>query len=363
MAQGHLNDAASTLEQSLQFVVDQGKPIPPDAAELYRGLCELKRERGELDSALLYLSRSKELDGRAVLLGQQHRLRVAEALMRQIQGDLDGALDLLYEAERLYVRSPLPVVRPISAMKARIWVLQGRQAEALGWMHDQGLSVDDELSYMREFEHVTLARVLMARYKNASDDSIHKAKGLLERLLRAAEAGGRIGNVIEILVLQALAFAAQGDIPLALAVLERALTLAEPEGYVRLFVDEGPSMAALLARMDASRKNCTPGMEAYAHRLLAAFEKKPLSKTLQRALDETPADFAASATQGLLEPLTQRELEVLDLIGQGLSNQEIGERLFLALDTIKGHNRRIFDKLDVKRRTEALSRARELGLL
>ena len=119
-------------------------------------------------------------------------------------------------------------------MKARIWVTQGRLAEALEWARERSLSVDDELSYLREFEHITLARVLIARYKNDPvDGSIHEAIGLLERLLQAAEEGGRMGSVIEILVLQALAHAAQGDIPLALVSLERALTLAEPEGYVR----------------------------------------------------------------------------------------------------------------------------------
>lgn len=364
MAQGHLNEAASVLEQTLQFVLDQGKPLPPDTAELYRGLCELSRERGELDSALRYLSESKELDGGAVLLGGQHRLRVEEAQVKQSQGDLDGALDLLYEAERLYQRSPLPVMRPLPAMKARIWLAQGKLAEALNWVGEQGLSVDDDLDCLHEFEHVTLARVLMSRYKNNHDDSSLKAMGLLERLLQAAEAGGRTGSVNEILVLQALAYSAMGDIQLAFAVLERALKLAEPEGYVSVFVDEGPCMAELLTMMNASRKSGTSGTEAYTHKLLAAFEKRKLPlKPIQRALEEMPADFTSSLSQGLLEPLSQRELEVLSLIGQGLSNQEIGERLFLALDTIKGHNRRIFDKLDVKRRTEALARARELGLL
>ena len=266
VAQGHLREAASTLEQTLQFVVDQGEPLPPDTADLHRGLSELCLERGDLESAARHLSRSRELGGQAELLGWQHRLCVAQALLKQMQGDWDGALALLDEAERLYVRTPLPVVRPISAMKARIWVAQGRQAEALGWAREQGLSVDDDLSYLHEYEHVTLARVLMARYRNDPDDSIHEAMRLLERLLQAAEEGGRTGSVIEILVLLALAHEAKGDIPLALASLERALTLAEPEGYVRIFVDEGPSMAELLTRMIASRESGAPGVEAYIRR-------------------------------------------------------------------------------------------------
>ena len=128
-----------------------------------------------------------------------------------------------------------------------MWVAQGRLGEALGWAREQGLSVSDDLSYLREFEHITLARVLLARYKSdRADRSILEAMGLLERLLQAAEEGERTGSVIEILVLQALAHHVQGDIPAALVPLQRALTLAEPEGYVRIFVDEGPPMAVLL---------------------------------------------------------------------------------------------------------------------
>jgi LuxR family maltose regulon positive regulatory protein len=359
MAQGHLNEAASTLEQSLQFVADQGEPLPPDAADLYRGLSELSRERGDLESAAQYLSRSEGLGGQAELLGWQYRLSVAQASLRRIQGDMDGALDLLCEAERVYVRTPLPVVRPISAMKARIWVSQGKQAEALGWAREQGLSVNDDLSYLHEFEHVTLARALIARYKNDPDDSIHKAMGLLERLLEAAEEGGRIGSVIEILVLQALAHEAKDDIPLALASLERALTLAEPEGYARIFVDEGPPMAGLLMRMNASRKSGTPGMEAYIHKLLAAFEKQTLSRTTQGK----PSPMKGIRPEPSVEPLSEREREVLRLLGTELKGPEIARELFISVNTLRTHTKSIFGKFGVNNRLAAVRRGKELALL
>src|SRR5947209_15485408 len=126
-------------------------------------------------------------------------------------------------------------VRPVAAWKARVWVAQGRVGEAFGWARERGLSVSDDLSYLREFEHITLARVLLARSKSdRTDHSMREAMELLERLLKAAEAGERTGSVIEILMLQALAHQAQGNIPAALAPLERALMLAEPEGYIRL---------------------------------------------------------------------------------------------------------------------------------
>ena len=156
-----------------------------------------------------------------------------------------------------------------------------------------------------------------------------------------------MGSAIEILVLQALALAAAGDIPTALKSLARALTLAEPEGYVRIFVDEGRPMAALLS--DAAARGMMPD---YTGKLLAAFGPQIL-----------PPDADPAQPVSEVDPLSARELELLRLVAQGLSNQEIGERLFLALDTVKGHNRRIYAKLQVQRRTEAVARARELGLI
>jgi len=141
-------------------------------------------------------------------------------------------------------------VRPIATRKIRVWVAQGRLGEALGWVREQGLSVENELSYLREFDHITLARVLLARYQSErADRSILEAMGLLERLLKAAEEGRRVGSVIEILVLQAIAYHAQGDLSAALLPLQHALALAEPEGYVRMFLDEGPPMAQLLLKL------------------------------------------------------------------------------------------------------------------
>jgi LuxR family maltose regulon positive regulatory protein len=222
--------------------------------------------------------------------------------------------------------------------------------EALGWARERGLAVEDELCYLHEFDHITLARVLLAGYlSDRVDGSISGVMGLLERLLNAAEEGGRKGSVIEILVLQALAYHAQGDLPAALLPLQHALALAEPQGYVRMFLDEGSSMMQLLS--EASAREIMPD---YTDKLLAAFEAE------KRKSEDKP-DLPPA--QPLIDPLSLRELEVLQLLAKGLSNREIGERLFLALDTVKGHNRKIFEKLQVQRRTEAVARAHELGLL
>ncbi|MCP4286437.1 MAG: helix-turn-helix transcriptional regulator, partial [Gammaproteobacteria bacterium] len=200
------------------------------------------------------------------LIDWPYRYCIAQAQLKEAEGDLEAALDLLDEAKRVYARNPVPNVRPVEALKARVYVRQGRLANALDWVRDRGLSVDDDLSYLREFEHIVLVRVLIAEYKsNHAERSVLQAVGLLERLLKAAEDGKRMGSVIEILALQALAHQAQGN-PLALASLERALTLAEPEGYVRLFVDEGVAMAHLLS------ETAVHGiMPDYTGKLLAAF--------------------------------------------------------------------------------------------
>jgi LuxR family maltose regulon positive regulatory protein len=275
---------------------------------------------------------------------------LAQARLKKAQGDMDSALDDLQEAERQYIRGPIPDVRPVAALKTWVWVRQGRLAEALGWARERGLSVDDDLSFLREFEHITLARVLIARYKSDKEDGpMHEVMGLVERLLQAAEEGRRMGSVIEILVLQALAHQVQDDTSSALVSLERALTLAEPEDYVRIFVDEGIPMFHLLS--EAAAHGIMPD---YTGKLLAVFETEQ-----QKSEDKSYLRPA----QPLIEPLSERELEVLQLMALGLSNREISERLFLALSTVKGHNQRIFGKLEVQRRTEAVARARELGLL
>ena len=265
------------------------------------------------------------------------------ARIRQAEGDLGGALDLLNEAERRYVSDFFPNVRPVPALRARVQIAQGEVGEPLAWARERDLSVEDDLSYLREFEHITLARVLLARYTTErAERSIQDATRLLERLRQAAEEGQRTGSVIEILVLQALAHQAHEDVPAALASLRRAVTLAEPEGYVRIFADEGPLMASLLR---AVVKQGSAGH--YVRRLLAA------SSTTE---DRTPA------SQGLAEPLSARELDVLRLLGTDLDGPGIARELIVSLNTMRTHTRNIYAKLGVNNRRAAVRRARELGL-
>jgi LuxR family transcriptional regulator, maltose regulon positive regulatory protein len=348
-AQGRLREATRIYERALDLAAGLGGSVPPPTADLYVGLSELCHEHNDLDAASRYLRSSKELGEHGGLPENRYRWYVGMARIAEAQGDLDRALDLLDEAQQLYVRSPDPEVRPVAAVKARVWIRQGRLAEALGWAHERGLSVGDELSYLREFEHITLARLLLARHRSDRGESAHREiRALLDRLEQAAEHGRRPGSLIEVLVLQALTHQAQGDVIRARVPLERALTLAEPEGYVRTFVDEGEAMRALLGHATADG----PG-GAYARRLLSAFGE--------------PAQFPSTSLQAvsaeLAEPLTRREVEVLRLIAAGLRNQEIADQLCLSVSTVKRHIANAYGKLGVGHRTEALVRANELNLL
>ena len=343
LAQGRLGEAMRTYEQALQRAPEQGGPVLRGTADMHVGMSEVHRERDDLAAATQQLLRSQEL-GEAIGLPQnRYRWRVAMARIRQAEGDLAGALELLDEAERLYMGDMFPDVRPVPALRARVWIAQGRLGEALGWAREQGLSADDDLSYLREFEHITLARMLLARYQGErAERSLHEATRLLERLLQAAEEGGRTGRVIEIVVLRALAHQALGDIPAALSCLERALTLAEPEGYVRVFADEGPPMAALL---QAAAKQGTA--RHYARRLLAAAGETEDGSPLR---------------QDLTEPLSERELDVLRLLGTDLDGPAIARELTVSLNTMRTHTKNIYTKLAVTSRRAAVRRAAELGL-
>jgi LuxR family transcriptional regulator, maltose regulon positive regulatory protein len=360
IAQGRLHDAMRTYEQALQLAAEHGTPgfSPRGTADIYVGMSELERERNDLHAATQHLLRSKELGEHTGFPQNRYRWRLAMARIREAQGDLHGALDLLDEAERLYMSDFSPNVHPIAARKTRAWIAQGRLGEALDWAREQGLSPEDELSYLREFEHMTLARILLAQYKSdRKDSSIREAIGFLERLLNIAQEGGRMGSAIEILVLQALAHHAQGDIPAARLPLGQALMLAEPEGYVRLFLDEGPPMAQLLR--EAAAHGILPD---YTGKLLEAFKAEGSTSAGPAPLPERRGQ-SSPASQPLVEPLSQRELDVLRLFQTELSGPEIARELVIGLSTVRTHTKSIYSKLGVNSRRAAVKRAEELGLI
>ncbi len=342
ITQGRLGEALRTYERALRLAADQQGGVLRGTADMYVGISQIARERNDLAAATQHLLRAQELGEHTWLPQNPYRWRVAMARVREAEGDLDGALDLLEEALRVYTGDFSPNVRPIPALRARVLAAQGRVGEASAWAREQGLSAEDDLSYLHEFEHITLARVLLARHGNErAAGAVDEAARLLERLLRAAEAGERTGSVIEILVLQALAHQARGDLPAALASLQRALTLAEPEGYVRIFVGEGAAAASLLRV--AAKQGIAPG---YVRRLLAAVDRS----------DGRPVQ------QGLIEPLSERELDVLRLLGTDLDGPDIARELSVSLNTMRTHTRNIYAKLGVNSRRAAVRRAAELGL-
>jgi LuxR family maltose regulon positive regulatory protein len=344
IAQGRLRDAMSTYEGGLRLATEHGAPALRGAADMHVGMSELIRERNDLETASQHLLMSRELGEENGLPQNPYRSRVATARIRQALGDLDGALELLDEAERLYASDFSPDVRPVAAVRARVWIAQGKLSEAWGWAREHGVTAADELGYLHEFEHATLARLLLAQgTRDRADDRIAAAIELTERLLAAAEAGGRRGSAIDILVVQALARHAGDDPAGALTSLARAVALAEPEGYVRVFIDEGPPMVALLKR--AAKQRNAP---SYLRRLQAA------AVTVE---GQTPAE------QPLIEPLSERELEVLRLLESDLDGPDMARELSVSLATVRTHTRNIYAKLGVNSRRAAVRRAAELGLL
>ena len=344
LAQGRLHEALRIYERGLALANQPDGSVLRGAADMHVGISTVLRERNDLETATQQLLAAGELGEENGLPQNRYRSRVAMAAIRQAEGDLDAALELLTEAERVYVGDFSPDVRPVAALKARVWIAQGRLPEASDWARERGLSASDELSYVHEFEHATLARLLLAQgTRDRSDRLVDDATDLLGRLVEAAEQGGRKGSAVEILVAQALARHGRNDIAGALGSLAGAVTLAEPEGYVRVFVDEGPRMAALL-KLAAKQPNA-PG---YERQLLAA-----LAQTRARA----PVD------QALIEPLSERELDVLRLLESDLDGPGMARELTVSLATVRTHTRNIYAKLGVNSRRAAVRRAAELGLL
>jgi LuxR family maltose regulon positive regulatory protein len=354
--QGRLETALATYREALAVDAEPDEAAPPLAGVACTGMAGVLYERGDLDAALAYASEGIPLCRQLAYTPPLAAGLVTLAWIRQAQGDQAGALDALGEADRIHL-SPVVVglINPVPAERARLALAQGDVAAAAGWIRVRGLTADDEPSYPREREYLVLARVLLAK------QAPEQALGLLERLGARAAAQGRTGSVIEIRALQALARSAGGDQPGALAALAEALTLAAPERYLRTFVDEGPPMAALLRQLLAGRRQEHPAAAAavpreYLARLVEAFEQAGLPVRL-------PVRRGGVVVAGLVEPLTERELEVLRLLADGRSNQAIATELVITLDTVKRHLSNLFTKLEVANRTQAVARAREFGLL
>lgn len=349
-ARGRLGDALRTYEDGLRFATeDSGLTQLYHAAEAHLGIAMVRYERDELTDALEHVTAGLDAGRQVVDLTTPVLGLVTLAWTRQALGDSAAALDAMDEACRLRSPNVVAMWNPAPAERARLLLAQGRVEEAAAWARERGLVEDDDAPFPQERDYLVLARVLLA---HGVPDRVLR---LLDSLDRRADAQGRVHSLIKIRAVRALALQATGDHHSALSVLSQALTLARPEGYIRAFADEGPPMSALLRSMVSARPRSrvagdTEALRRQVSRILRACEPGVVTPGIIR-------------TPGLVEPLTRRELEVLPLLSEGLSNREIAQQLVVTLDTVKKHISHILSKLGATSRTQAVTKARELGLL
>jgi LuxR family maltose regulon positive regulatory protein len=276
------------------------------------------------------------------------------ALVMQARGQVDEARAMILRAEQITrdSYSHPSTLGSLAFYQIALWIAQNDFHAIAHWEQQHDTEWQSQIGRARDNLSIVLAHACIARYHRYHEDTaLHRARQLLEPVLEQAQAGGLMFNVVRLLILEALALYAQGETSSAITALKRALALAEPESYMRSFLDLGKPMEEFLSWSMESGSLSEPVLRGYVSKLLSHFAVA------------YPVAFRQPTGGGLIEPLTGRELEILRLIAQGLSNREISERLFLALNTVKGYNRIIFDKLQVHRRTEAVARARELDLL
>ena len=364
---GRLGDAMSLATGALDLARSSSEGgVVRGTADMEVALGRLAWQRGDAAASAHHLDRAAELGEGAGLPQQPYRWRVAMADLRAAAGDWSGADALLEEADRLYVGDFAPNVRPVGASRARLWVRAGDLAAARGWARERGLSPHDDVSYAREYEQVTLVRVLLAEHRQSGKpaelaDAIH----LLERLQDAADAGGRAGTAVEVAVLLALARDAAGDRDQALESLRRAVELAEPEGWVRVLADEGVALGGLLDEVGVPGEDraflADVGAAAVAS-APAPGGPPPGGRTVStRTRDRRPV-VTEDPPISFTEPLSERELEVMRFLGSDLDGPAIARELHVSLSTVRTHTQHIYAKLGVNNRRAAVRRAHQLDL-
>ena len=351
LAVGRPSEARRLYERAMLVAEANGEAVARGAADLHVGLSEMDRDAGDLGAAGRHLDAAAALMERLPMTESRYRRFVAMSRVAEAQGDRQEAINLLEQAERLYLPGFFPEVRPIAAMKARIWIANGHLSRAVAWARDRGVSPADDISYLNEFDHLTLVRLLIAQHRahhetGRLDDALH----LLAGRHAAAELSGRAGSFAEIRMLEALAHDALGDRPAAREALVKAWAEApEPDTNIRLFLDEGAPMMDLLRDVEQ-------------HPVIGQLARAVLSVGAARR-GESPESTSAERPPSLAEPLSPRELQVLRLLASELSGPQIARELFVSHNTLRTHTKHIFTKLDVTNRRAAVRRARELGVM
>jgi LuxR family maltose regulon positive regulatory protein len=353
--QGLLRQAAETYQQAMTSVskeVKAGKRLEltyPLTRWAYLGLAELHREWNELEDAERQLAPAFQAAEQGHYFGDLTIAHIIQAQILRAKGQIDEALATLRQAKNSLSASP--IVPWLQAVEARLWLAQGNLAAARAWAARSGLPSSDPEGYIHlPGEHTTLVRLWLA------EEKFEAATDLLHRMATTFMRDHRNGRLVEVLMLQALTLFAQGKRDQVLGPLAQALGLGQKGGFVRLFVDEGPAMSQLLQQ---SRARLDTSLQPYVDRLLTASGELQTG-SVSRA---TTSPLVNRQTKTLIEPLSDRELEVLHLIAAGLSNQEIADQLIIAEGTVKKHIHNIFGKLDVRRRSQAILRATDLGLI
>jgi LuxR family maltose regulon positive regulatory protein len=337
---GRLHEAEAIFQEALQTAIQNRSPV---AGQAYACLAHLHLEWNDLASVRRYAEKLIESSGMWGVVDARACGHLHVATVLQAQGDLAGANRAFAEASEVMRRHPLELRSAawLGATRVKLWLAQGKLDDARHWAEGRGLSAEANFGLGNVTEYLALVRILLA------EGRVGAARRLLSRLRRLLEPAGRPGQLIEILVLQAIAWELQANTRSALGELERAVSLARPEGYVRVFLDGGKPIENLLNVANTQWRD--RALLAYARKLLSAF-----------AGEGAPSSADQVPPAGIL---SERELEVLCLMAAGSSNQEIADELVIALGTAKRHTANIFGKLDVRNRTEAVTRARQLGLL
>ncbi len=341
---GHLDDAHATYRAALTLATDRpGAPLR-GTSDMLTGLAEIHLERGEVAEAAEHIAQARQLGDRLGLPQYPYRRRVVEARIREAAGDVDSAVELLQDGMAVFTTDFSPNVHPLPAQIARLHLRAARQREADAWVREASVSAVDELAYVREYEHVVLARVLLARRDAGDDHALNEALDLLARLEDAARRGQRRASLIEILVVTAMAQHARGATSEALAALTDALSLAKPQRYARVFRVDGRALAPLLA---------TLRRDTDAAAFLDDVGSEP----------PVPDEAAPRTPSAIVDPLSPRELDVLRLLATDLDGPDIARQMFISLNTMRTHTRSIYTKLAVTNRRAAVRRGHELSLI